>query len=189
MSVHPVLHFDEPPVVLDLTRATADTDAGSPWWIGRYDEDRRNLYATELFTAAARTIHLGIDLGGPVGSPVFAPLDGTVHAAGYNGAPGDYGCTLVLQHRYQGEELWLLLGHLSHASIEGRTPGQRVRRGEVVGWLGARHENGDWPPHVHVQLGRRAPPTFDMPGAFHPDEREQALQAHPDPRLLLGPLY
>jgi murein DD-endopeptidase MepM/ murein hydrolase activator NlpD len=161
----------------------------NPWWIGRYDEDRRNLYATELFTADSRTIHMGIDLGGPVGTPVHAFADGWIHAAGYNPADGDYGCTLVLRHVVDGTELWMLLGHLSQASIRDAAVGRAVKAGEVVGWLGDRHENGGWPPHVHVQLARVAPATFDLPGAVSRAERSQARRLYPDPRTVLGPLY
>lgn len=186
---HPVLVFGGEPTVLDLSTAEASMRVDNPWWIGRYDEDRRNLYATELFTAEARTVHMGIDLGGPVGTPVHAPVDGFVHSAGYNPAPGDYGCTLVLRHQVEGRDVWMLLGHLSRASILDRRPGQPVQRGAIVGWLGERHENGDWPPHVHVQLAWEPPSTHDMPGAFHTRDRERARAAHPDPRILLGPLY
>ncbi|MCA9568697.1 MAG: peptidoglycan DD-metalloendopeptidase family protein [Myxococcales bacterium] len=187
MRAHPILCFDVPPTVLDLEDATASMVSESPWWIGRYDEDRRRLYATALFTGEGRTVHIGIDLGGPVGTPVYAPVDAVVHAAGYNPEPGDYGYTLVLELAHTG--LWLLLGHLSRASVADRTPGQAVSAGEIVGWLGDRSENGDWPPHVHVQLSRQPPPTHDMPGAVHPRDRTAARELYPDPRILLGPLY
>lgn len=189
MDPHPILTFGAPPRLLDLTEARASMRVDTPWWIGRYDEDRRNLYATALFTAEARTVHMGIDLGGPVGTPVHACADGFVHAAGYNGAEGDYGCTLVLRHTLEGRDVWLLLGHLSWDSIRDRHPGQPVTRGQIVGWLGDASENGGWPPHVHLQLAVFPPATFDLPGVVAPHEREAARRAHPDPRLLLGPLY
>lgn len=189
MDLHPLLHFDHPPTVLDLTDAEASMKVDNPWWIGRYDEDRRKIYTEDLFAVGGRTVHMGIDLGGPLGSPIHACADGWVHAAGYNADPGDYGCTLVLKHHLDGQDLWMLLGHLSHASIRGRVAGQPVRRGEVVGWLGDRSENGGWSPHVHVQLAREAPVTHDMPGAVHPRDRESARHAYPDPRMVLGPLY
>ena len=188
-NVHPLMRFGAPPIVLDLTAARSSMEAESAWWIGRYDEDRRNLYATELFTSDARTLHLGIDLGGPVGTPIHACADGFVHAAGYNAAPGDYGGTLVLQHHLGGRDIWMLLGHLSRASLAGRTPGQPVVRGEIVGWLGDRSENGDWPPHVHVQVAVEPPVTYDMPGAVHPRDRERLMALYPDPRAFLGPVY
>lgn len=189
MDLHPLLVFGGPPTVLDLEEAVASMRVDNPWWIGRYDEDRRRLYDTALFTGEERTLHVGIDLGGPVGTPLYACTDGWIHAAGYNGEPGDYGCTLVLRHRVDGEDLWMLLGHLSQASIRGREHGQPVQRGQIIGWLGDSDENGGWPPHVHVQLARTAPEGADMSGVVHVRDRETALREHPDPRLLLGPLY
>src|SRR5208282_50117 len=53
--------------------------------IGRYDEARL-LYTSPLFGASEnptderRTVHLGIDLFAAPGAPVYAPLDGVVHA-------------------------------------------------------------------------------------------------------------
>lgn len=186
---HPVLVFGNRPDVLDLTRAYASMKVDNPWWIGRWDEDRRNLYATALFTADARTIHMGIDLGGPVGTPVHAFADGWVHKAGINPADGDYGGTLVLGHRIGERTVWMLLGHLSHASVLEKREGQPVSRGEVVGWLGDRSENGGWPAHVHVQLALEPPATHDLPGAVAQADRAAARIRFPDPQTVLGPLY
>ena len=71
--------------------------------IGRYDEPRL-IYVAPAFetgngpSGEHRTIHIGLDLFAPVGTPVFAPLDGTVHARADNRAPQDYGPVLVLRH-------------------------------------------------------------------------------------------
>ena len=48
--------------------------------------------------------------------------------------------------------MWALYGHLSAQSIVGRAAGQAVKGGEVLGWLGAPHENGGMPPLVGVPL-------------------------------------
>ena len=59
--------------------------------IGRYDEPRVGLYASDHFDnlqnsiesyAGRRNVHVGIDLGGPVGTPVHAFTAGFVHAVG-----------------------------------------------------------------------------------------------------------
>jgi murein DD-endopeptidase MepM/ murein hydrolase activator NlpD len=186
-----VLVMDEAPVVLDLTTSEASRVVDRPFWVGRYDEDRRQLYDTALFTAGdePRTVHMGVDLGGPVGTPVQAVADGVVFAAGYNAAPGDYGGTLVLEHVLDGRTVWVLYGHLSRASIAGRAPGERVAAGQVVGWLGDRHENGGWPAHVHVQVAVEQPVGADLPGVVRASEREAARRAYPDPFAVLGPVY
>jgi len=74
---------------------------GYAYDVGRYNERRRAMYTTELFgeldpwaakeSAAARDIHIGLDIGGPAGTPVHAFAPGAVHSAGYNPAKGDYG--------------------------------------------------------------------------------------------------
>ena len=38
---------------------------------------------------------------------------------------------------------WALHGHLSAASIEGKRVGDTILRGELLGWLGEEHENGE----------------------------------------------
>jgi murein DD-endopeptidase MepM/ murein hydrolase activator NlpD len=160
----------------------------SPYGVGRYDEKRAGMYETPLF-GGVRNIHVGVDLAGPVGEPVHAFWDGVVHRFGYNAAVGDYGYTLVTEHVFGQRRLWALHGHLSAASIEGRQVGQRFRRGEVIAWLGDRHENGGWNPHLHFQLAIVAPDVADLPGVVAEEDRAEALRRYPDPRLVLGPLY
>ena len=171
---------------------TAGYDPGreltSRYGVGRYDEKRRGVYTTTLF-AGARDIHVGIDLAAPVGEAIHAFADGTVHRFGYNAAPGDYGYTLITQHEINGQAVWALHGHLSARSVEGRFEGQRVARGEVVAWVGDRHENGGWNPHLHFQLALVRPEVADLPGAVSDADRAHALTIYPDPRLVLGALY
>ncbi len=160
-----------------------------PWGVGRYDERRRGMYNTELFREGARDLHVGVDLGGPVGVAVHAFDDGEIHALGYNPAAGDYGHVIVTAHAVEGATLWALHGHLGARSLEGRRVGDALRRGEVLGWIGDRHENGGWNPHLHFQLSWERPETHDLPGVVRFDERDAALRRFPDPRGVLGPLY
>jgi murein DD-endopeptidase MepM/ murein hydrolase activator NlpD len=190
---HPVLLLPAGAPVLDLRAGYGEPAPGappSPWSIGRYDEDR-GVYTTALFTAgpAPRTVHMGIDLGGPVGEPVHAFGDGEVLFAGVNPAPGDYGAVIVLAHTFEGRPLYALYGHLSHASLRQSPVGRCVRGGDTLGWLGDPDENGGWPPHVHLQLSWARPATHDLPGAVSRADREEALRLYPDPRLVLGALY
>ena len=163
-------------------------ELASPYGVGRYDEKRRGVYTTELF-AGLRDVHMGVDLAAPVGEAVHAFYDGTVHRFGDNPSPGDYGYTLITEHLLDGRPVWALHGHLSALSIEGRFEGQRVTRGEVIAWVGDRHENGGWNPHLHFQLSLVRPEVADLPGAVSDADREAALAIYPDPRLVLGPLY
>lgn len=185
----PVIRLPEAYEVYDFTRGyDPDRALASPYGVGRYDEKRRGMYTAALF-AGARDIHMGVDLGAPVGEAVHAFFDGAVHRFGYNAAPGDYGYTLVTEHALDGRPVWALHGHLSARSLEGRYEGQRVARGEVIAWVGDRHENGGWNPHLHFQLSLVRPEVADLPGAVSDTDRERARAIYPDPRLVLGPLY
>ena len=175
--------------VYDFTKGYDPTRTlKSPYGVGKYDEKRAGMYSTPLF-AGARDIHVGIDLGAPVGEPVHAFHDGEIDLFGYNGAQGDYGYTLVTHHVLNGTDVWALHGHLAERSIAGRSQGQRVACGEVIAWLGDRHENGGWNPHLHFQLSLVRPEVPDLPGVVADEDRARALATYPDPRLVLGPLY
>jgi murein DD-endopeptidase MepM/ murein hydrolase activator NlpD len=189
-SFHPVLHLPDDAVVLDLTGPIPE-EPPTPWRIGRYDELRPMIYTQSLFAEGdvRRSLHVGIDLGGPVGEPVHAFADGCVLHQGHNPAEGDYGHVIVTEHELDGVKLYALFGHLSARSLGLRMPGEAFSAGSVLGFLGDRHENGGWPSHVHLQLAWARPVTHDMPGAVDPAERAAALGAHPDPRLVLGPVY
>ena len=175
-----------------------------PYTIGRYDENRPGLYESELFEhtdhaidgfAGQRTVHVGMDLDGPVGTPVHAFCAGSIHAVGYNPELGDYGNVVVLRHELsslscKNRHVYALYGHLSNNSIQDKTVGQCVAPGEVIGAVGDIHENGGWfIPHVHFQLSVKPPATHDMPGVVSLADRPKALMEYPDPRWVLGALY
>ena len=180
---HPVVLFPQPPVVLDL-RGPHLTPHDHVYTLGRYDEERC-IYTQDLFEGQ-RTLHIGLDLGAPAGTPVHAFTDCTLYAFGLNPADGDYGPTLVTQQQVGDETLWALFGHLSLDSLADKHEGMPIQRGDVIGWIGREEENGGWPPHVHLQLAREAPIGHDMPGVVAVSERESALHRYPDPQLLLG---
>lgn len=190
---HPVVRFPSDPSrveVFDFTRGYDPHRVRSDYGIGRYDEKRVGMYTAPLFEGASvRDVHVGIDLGAPAGDPVFAYDDGEIFLFGENPAEGDYGPTLVTRHDHEGRALYVLLGHLSRRSLEGKRIGAAFRKGDVLGWIGEKHENGGWNPHVHVQLAWNAPAVPDMPGAVTEADRARARELHPDPRLILGPIY
>ncbi|GKY90558.1 hypothetical protein MPSEU_000029500 [Mayamaea pseudoterrestris] len=227
--LHPVVVFATKPLIMDFTKPSNERHlameeerlerskqysmsllpeqnqtAASIFAIGRYDENRVNMYTSPMFDdvnhdidgyAGRRTIHVGIDLGGPVGTPVYSCCDGTVHSAGYNGELGDYGYVLVVEHCIQREHgssdivFYALYGHLD-GSVKQWNTGDVVKAGQVLAKIGDYHENGGWlAPHVHFQIATTAPETHDMPGAVCVNDRRQALIDYPDPRYILGELY
>jgi murein DD-endopeptidase MepM/ murein hydrolase activator NlpD len=72
--------------------------------------------------------HQGIDISTEKGQPVFATADGVVDGAAYT---GDYGNLIVLKH---GFGLATRYGHLSKFAVK---PGDRVKRGDVIGYVGS----------------------------------------------------
>jgi murein DD-endopeptidase MepM/ murein hydrolase activator NlpD len=189
---HPVIELPPGYEVYDFTRGYDPNRAlASPYGIGRYDEDRRGMYDAALFRGpeGARTVHMGIDIGAPLGTAVHAFFAGEIFLVGNNEAEGDYGYTVITRHVLGAAELYALHGHLSARSVEGKAPGRKLEAGEILGWLGDRHENGGWNPHLHFQLSLERPETCDMPGVVTPAQRDRARALYPDPRLVLGPLY
>lgn len=188
----PVISLPEKYEVYDFTQGYDPHRAlSSAYGIGRYNERRVGMYKTELFSREpeARDIHVGIDIAAPIGTAVHAFYDGIVYMAGINPADGDYGGTLITEHRLGDRVIWALHGHLSHASVQKWRSGTSIQKGQVIAEIGDRHENGGWNPHLHFQLSWLRPERCDLPGAVSERNREQALLDFPDPRNVLGPLY
>jgi len=184
---HPVVHLPDEYEVRDFTTGNY-TPSEYEFDIGRYDELRPGMYSTELFSDG-RFLHIGIDIGAPVGTPCMAFDDGEISHFGYNAADGDYGYVIITKHIVGEIPIWALYGHLSADSIKGKKIGQKISRGEVICWMGDRDENGGWESHLHFQLSINEPETHDMPGVVNPENRKTALEKYPDPRLVLGPIY
>lgn len=225
---HPVVKFPKTPSVLNLRHVNGSLELSRKrrnlfqrvfnfleqnYTIGKYDEDRTHLYSSEMFQNethtidgfdGARTVHVGIDLGGPVGTKVYSFMDGSVSSVGYNKDLGDYGCVIVMKYDlddlYDGHNrsisesvgkrvFYALYGHLDW-SVMRKKKGQRVKKGTVLGRMGDVHLNGGWKtPHVHFQLSVHEPITHDLPGAVARKDRAKALLEYPDPRWILGGLY
>lgn len=169
-------------------------DHGATVGVGGYDENRSIYRRSTHFqqTEEPRCIHLGVDLWAVAGTPVFAPLAGRVHSFGDNARFGDYGPTLILEHRLPVPEsdftmcFYTLYGHLSRASLAGKWPGMTIKLGEKMAEIGPFPENGDWPPHLHIQvIADLQGWQGDYPGVCAELERESYLRNCPDPNLIL----
>lgn len=156
--------------------------------IGGYAEDRVLYRRSDLFGGEeARSIHLGIDIWGPAGTPVYAPLGGMVHSFAFNDNFGDYGATIILLHQLETISFYTLYGHLSLADLSKVQQGSYISRGQVVGHFGKPEENGHWPPHLHFQVIEDIElKEGDYPGVCKPSEATYYLQNCPDPSPLLG---
>jgi peptidoglycan LD-endopeptidase LytH len=156
--------------------------------IGGYGEHRTIYSRSAIFDSQdePRRFHLGVDIWGDAGTPVFAPLAGSVHSFCFNKAFGDYGATLVLEHQLTGLHFYSLYGHLSLASIENKKPGESVEAGAEIASFGVPEENGNWPPHLHFQLILDMEGFYgDYPGVCKYSLRDRYLENCPDPDLIL----
>lgn len=88
--------------------------------------------------------HNGTDIGAPIGTEVRASADGTVAHVDYNGLYYQYGRYIMIDH---GNGLSTLYAHLSQASVNA---GQRVAKGEVIGYVG--NTGFATGPHLHFGL-------------------------------------
>ncbi len=178
-----------------LTRRVfgAMRDAGAPVGIGRYDEPRL-LYTSSFFAGGGspleerRTIHIGLDLFAEAGTPVYAPLDGTVHAFADNRAPLDYGPLIILRHETDdGTEFFTLYGHLSRESLVGLEIGARIARGDRIATMGTPEVNVGWTPHLHLQLiADLLGLGTEYPGVARASQRAVWQSLSPDPNLIVG---
>jgi murein DD-endopeptidase MepM/ murein hydrolase activator NlpD len=88
-------------------------------------------------------MHRGIDFHAPYGSPIYAVSDGTVEFAGRHGGHGNF---VKLGH---GGGLETGYAHMSRIAV---APGERVRRGEVIGYVGSTGLSTG--AHLHFEVYR-----------------------------------
>ena len=98
-------------------------------------------YRSDPFTKI-RKFHAGMDFSAPVGAPVFATGDGVVDRA--DAASSGYGNHVVIDHGFGYETLY---GHLSKYKCR---PGQRVKRGDIIGYVGSTGRSQG--PHCHYEV-------------------------------------
>src|SRR5260370_9993036 len=88
-------------------------------------------------------MHRGVDFGAPTGTAIYAAGDGIVTRAGHVSGYGNY---VEIEHNAQYATAY---GHLS-AFARGLHEGERVRQGEVIGYVGM--SGMATGPHLHYQV-------------------------------------
>jgi len=88
-----------------------------------------------------KDFHPGIDISTPIGTKIVAPADGVVVSAKRRGA---YGNAIIINHGYG---IMTRYGHLSGFNVK---PGRRVRRGDVIGFVGNTGRSNA--PHLHYEV-------------------------------------
>jgi len=97
--------------------------------------------------------HNGIDYGVPVGTKVFAPMDGVIKVKD-SGQDG-YGLHVKLRNEWKAAEI--VLGHLSQVVV---TNGGRVSMGDLIGYSG--NTGFSTGPHVHEGFRLLKPSDADI---------------------------
>lgn len=156
---------------------------------GGYNEIRNLYKRSTVFNdpkTEERNIHIGLDLWIKAGTPVLAALDGFIHSFNYNTGVGDYGPTIIIEHKIEKQRFYTLYGHLSLESISNIEIGDIVEKGMQIGTLGDALVNGDYAPHLHFQIIEEISNTFgDYPGVCSKSDLDYYLKNCPDPNLLL----
>ena len=93
-------------------------------------------------------MHGGVDLAGPLGTPVYATADGIVGRSEWNN--GGYGNLVEINH---GQGIQTRYGHLSRLVARA---GQRVRRGDLIGLMGSTGRSTGSHLHYEVRIDGRA---------------------------------
>ena len=113
--------------------------------------------------------HAGLDFAATQGTPIYATADGTVKEASYDA--GGYGNHVVINHGYGYETLY---GHM--VRIKART-GQKIKRGEVIGWVGSTGKSTG--PHCHYEVhksGQPVDPVYFFYNDLTPEQYDQVLK-------------
>ena len=93
--------------------------------------------------------HAGLDFTAPIGTPIYATADGIVTDAGFN--EGGYGNRVIINHGFGYETLY---GHMYRIKTK---VGQKIKRGEVIGYVGSTGKSTG--PHCHYEVHRNGNPV------------------------------
>ena len=114
----------------------------------RYPVDIPPAYITWGFAewdnsvlTSQRYQHRGIDIGCPVGTPMYSPGAGTVYE---HKGDGSFGLNVAISH---DEGYYSIMAHMSNPIVQ---PGDIVKPGQLVGYSG--NTGLSTGPHVHWQV-------------------------------------
>ncbi len=114
-------------------------------------------------------MHRGLDFTAPQGTPIYAAGDGSIKLAGYS--EGGYGNHVIINHGYGYETLY---GHMVRVKVRA---GQKVKRGEVIGWVGSTGKSTG--PHVHYEVhinGQEVDPVYFFYNDLNAEQYDQLLK-------------
>ena len=104
-------------------------------------------------TLGGTRFHAGVDLAAPTGTPVTATASGQISRAGW---AGGYGILVSINH---GDAVETRYAHLSAIAVR---PGENVRKGQVIGYVGSTGRSTG--PHLHYETRQGGRPTNPFSG-------------------------
>ncbi|MBR4786620.1 MAG: M23 family metallopeptidase [Bacteroidales bacterium] len=113
--------------------------------------------------------HTGVDITAPKGTPVYATADGTV--SGENPGSG-YGIAVLINHGFSYQTLY---AHLSKKVVK---PGQKVKRGQLIGYVGSTGMSSG--SHLHYEViknGTPVNPVYYFNADITPEEYNSILES------------
>ena len=113
--------------------------------------------------------HAGLDFTAPIGTPIYATAEGVVSESGFNA--GGYGNRVTINHGYGYETLY---GHMVRIKVRS---GQKVSRGEVIGWVGNTGKSTG--PHCHYEVhkdGNPVDPVYFFYNDLSPEQYDRLLK-------------
>lgn len=113
--------------------------------------------------------HAGLDFTAPQGTPIYATANGVVRTAGNLG--NGFGNHVVINHGYGYETLY---GHMFRIKVRS---GERIKRGEIIGWVGNTGKSTG--PHCHYEVhknGRTLDPIYFFYNDLSPEQFDRLLK-------------
>lgn len=95
-----------------------------------------------------QSMHYGLDISTKTGTPIVAPADGVVS---YSDRKGAYGLVLVIDHGYGYSTFY------GHCSKLGKSVGDKVKRGDVIAYVG--NTGRSTGSHLHYEVRVRGVAT------------------------------
>ena len=116
-----------------------------------------------------RKMHWGMDFTAPTGTPIYATGDGKVSK--YKKSRSGYGNHIIIDHGYGYQTLY---AHMSKVDVRR---GQKVKRGDIIGYVGSTGRSTA--PHLHYEVikdGRKINPVNYYFNDLSPEEYEMMLE-------------
>jgi murein DD-endopeptidase MepM/ murein hydrolase activator NlpD len=113
--------------------------------------------------------HAGLDFTAPQGTPIYATANGVAKIAGNTG--NGYGNYVVINHGYGYETVY---GHMYRVKVK---VGERLRRGDVIGYVGSTGKSTG--PHCHYEVhknGQRIDPVYFFYNDLTPEQFDRIIK-------------